>query len=374
MPKGTFSNDRDIYINESFSIKPFKPRSQDFLDSTTALYGPTKSGKSVATRYIMKLLRDHIDVAYVFCPNSAVYMNYIDPLMLHKQLVHSNMSKADKEANYDIIELKQIVELQEYKGKLYALAHNKKSLRPIYNLRPNERIDKVIRALESKYKSNLRELAHDYGKDSEKYISMCESFREDTDKNIVDLYRYHIKEHRRSFLKLTPKNSDERQIVKYLNINPKFLIIIDDCASQLKSIEKRDLFKRMFYQNRHLHVTMIICCQDDTNLPADIRKNSFNSIFTKKEVSNSNFTRSSNNFSKSTRQLANLVNEELYNEKYRMLVYIRDDPIDQVFYHYKFPIVSRFKFGSDALCDLCDELRMDTSSIDKQNMFHTKFK
>jgi hypothetical protein len=93
-------------------------------------------------------------------------------------------------------------------------------------------------------------------------------------------------------------SEDERCCLQHLHFNPRLLLIFDDCAAQLKPFFNKDVFRLLFYQNRHSFITVVLCCQDDTDLPANLRKNAFLSFFTEPVICTANFGRQANQFSK----------------------------------------------------------------------------
>ena len=116
----------------------------------------------------------------------------------------------------------------------------------------------------------------------------------------------------------------------------------------------------------------MLCCQDDTDLPTNLRKNAFTSLFTEPIVCISNFERASNQFPKATRQYVAEVVADVF-VGHRKLAYIREDDRRQNFYHLTCVEPQVFRFGSDALGDLCDAVRVEGTTMDTDNPFYQKF-
>ena len=165
---------------------------------------------------------------------------------------------------------------------------------------------------------------------------------------------------------------DERHALHYLHFNPRLLLIFDDCAAQLKPFFNKELFRKIFYMNRHSYITVIICCQDDTDLPTNLRKNAFVSVFTEPIVAVSNFERASNQFPKSIRAVVAEICPEVF-VGYRKLCFIREDDRRQHLYHATGVFPRPFAFGSDALEELCGDLRVKGAVMDRGNPYFTHF-
>ena len=87
----------------------------------------------------------------------------------------------------------------------------------------------------------------------------------------------------------------------------------------------------------------------------------------------SNFERSSNKFSKPTKQYVNEVVGEIF-RGHRKLAYIREDDRHQHFYHVQFPYPKPFHFGSRASHELCDTVQSLGVAMDKENPYFEYFK
>jgi hypothetical protein len=158
-----------------------------------------------------------------------------------------------------------------------------------------------------------------------------------------------------------------------LNFNPRLLLIFDDCAAQLKPFFNKDIFRLLFYQNRHSYITVILVCQDDTDLAANLRKNAFISFFTTGIVSSSNFERPSNKFPKDVKALVGAILPDVFQGN-RKLAYIREDDSRQNFYHVECPYPRPAMFGSQASHELCALLHSTGTTIDRENPYYEHFR
>jgi hypothetical protein len=151
------------------------------------------------------------------------------------------------------------------------------------------------------------------------------------------------------------------------------LVVFDDCAAEFKQYLRTDIFRKFFYQNRHVKLTIGICCQNENDLDTNLRKNVFLSIFTTAQTAQSYFANKSNQFTKKEINTAISASTAVF-QGYRKLAYLRDDPDDKNFYSIEAPYVEPFRFGSSALHDLCEKVKNDKGSINTSNSYYNKFK
>ena len=72
------------------------------------------------------------------------------------------------------------------------------------------------------------------------------------------------------------------------------------------------------------------------------------------------------------KQYINNVVKDLFQD-YRKLAYIREDATQQQFYYIKFSIPPTKLFGSEALHELCDEIKNDGNTMDTENPYFKVF-
>jgi len=351
-----------------------------FIDKTIAIYGPSKTGKTVITKHIMKTVNGHIEQIMVIAPSepsNRSYEGFVDPPFIHYRLylADPNNPRRDDGAKGALRFLEALWKRQEMMAAKYVKANKIDILSQLYQKLPknikseglkyieniNEKRQKVIESVCKKY-------ADDPGRREEKIKDVNEKFK----KMLNLLYKKYLTPNYESLWKYD-LSENERYSLYYLNFNPRMLIIFDDCAAQLKPFFNKDIFRLLFYQNRHSFITVILCCQDDTDLPTNLRKNAFLSFFTEPIVCSSNFERSSNKFPKSTRSYVAEISNEVF-KGHRKMAYIREDDRRQHFYHVQFPYPEPFRFGSNASHELCDNLQSDGVAMDKENPFYDTFK
>ncbi|MCE7958853.1 MAG: hypothetical protein DYH06_13110 [Acidobacteria bacterium ACB2] len=352
-----------------------------FIDRTVAIYGPSKTGKTVITKHIMKTVNGYIEQILIIAPSepsNRSYEGFVDPPFIHYRLYLADPAnpKKDDGAKGALRFLEAVWKRQEMMAAIYTRANNAEILAQLYGRLPkavrleglrhieliNQKRGRVIERVRKQYASEA-------GRREEKVKEVNEKFK----KMLVLLYKKYIAPLYEDLWGRDDLSEDERYSLYYLNFNPRLLLIFDDCAAQLKPFFNKDIFRLLFYQNRHSYITVLICCQDDTDLPTNLRKNAFVSFFTEPIVCLSNFDRPSNKFPKQTKTYVGEIIGDVF-KGHRKMAYIREDDRRQHFYHVQFPYPKPFRFGSDASHELCDAVQSVGVSMDKENPFYDRFK
>jgi hypothetical protein len=352
-----------------------------FIDRTIAIYGPSKTGKTVITKHIMNAVNGHIEQIIIIAPSepsNRSYEGFVDPPFIHYRLYLADPAnpKKDDGARGALRFLEAVWKRQEMMAAIYTRANNAAVLASLYDRLPKTaRVEgmKYIDSINVKRGRVIEQVRKQYSTDAGRCEEKVKDVNEKFKKMLVLLYKKYIAPHYEEIWEKKDLTEDERYSLTYLNFNPRLLLIFDDCAAQLKPFFNKDIFRLLFYQNRHSFITVVLCCQDDTDLPTNLRKNAFLSFFTEPIVCVSNFERTSNKFPKSTRQyVADIVNDVF--KGHRKMAYIREDDNRQHFYHVLFPYPKPFHFGSNALHELCGTVQSNGVSMDKENPYFEYFK
>ena len=184
-------------------------------------------------------------------------------------------------------------------------------------------------------------------------------------KSLTEFYKKVINRYRTSIItdiNLQKKFDDiEFKIIKCININPNFLLILDDCAYNANIWSRYSEIKEIFMNGRHHKITFMISFQDDKLLDSGLRKNAFINIFTTEIVCNAFFQRSANNFTKQEKnkmmKYAQCIfhDAKLKDKNYKKFVYIKDK--NPNVYYILADYIDDFKFGSNYLHSLCDKVK-----------------
>lgn len=369
-----------IKLRSGKVINKLKSEASLYLDKTILLYGPSGSGKTVIIKHIMYTLKNYIEQCLIMSPSEPT--NHSFEGVVPPQLLHFTFPSPDpkaKKTKKSVMEasikfLEDIWARQEMMAAIYNKANNINVLKRLYARLPNSITsdwNAVIDELDIKRSSTIKQIKKQYSSDvsyAQKEIGVV---NEKFDQLVCKIYRKIVilSADILSKMKLT---EDEMHTLTYVEFNPRMLLVFDDCAADMVEIMKSDTVKKFFYRGRHVYLTLIFSTQADTEIPANIRKNSFINFFTKGESATCNFLRASNNYSPDTKSLVNEISQTLF-EGHRKLAYIREDKKGQNFYYIEAPVHEQFMFGSNAIIELCNSVKSDGSIVDQSNPYYKKF-
>lgn len=352
-----------------------------YVDRTIAIYGPSGTGKTVITKHIMHTVQGHIEQIIVVAPSepsNRSYAGYVDSPFIHYRMFLADPSnpKKDDGPRGALRFLEAIWKRQEMMASIYTRANNPEVLATLFGRLPrNVRTEglSIIEAINTKRARVIERVRKQYAAETGRCEEKIKEVNAKFKKMLMLIYKKFIVPAYEDLWGIEDISEDERYSLAYLTFNPRLLLIFDDCAAQLKPFFSKDIFRLLFYQNRHSFITVVISCQDDTDLPANLRKNAFVSFFTEPVVCASNFERSSNKFSKPLRSYVNDIAPDVLRGN-RKIAYIREDDRRQHFYHLEVAIPRQFKFGSESLHELTVSVQNTGVSMDVENPYFSSFK
>lgn len=368
----------DLVTESGKRVPELQLHSSHFLDKVAVIFGPTRTGKTVIVKHGMKLINEHVDQVLVVSPSELSNRSYdgvVDAPLIHYRLwlPDPTNSKKDDGTKGAIRFLEALCKRQEMMASIYSKANDLKTLARLYGRLPKaDRVEglKYVELVNKKRERVVGRVRDQYGSEKAKLDEKIKEVNEKFMSMLILLYKKYIVPHYEALLARPDLTEDERYSLHYLNFNPRILIIFDDCAAELKVLFSKENFKSIFYRGRHSFISCIICCQDDTDLPTNLRKNARLSIFTEPIVASSNFDRASNKFSKQIKQYVADIVQDVF-QGHRKLAYIRDDTTQ--FYHVTATQFPTFKFGSNALQELCNTVKTTGMTIDASNPYYSAF-
>jgi len=363
------SNDEDL-------LPELKLSPAMLIDKTVVLYGETNTGKTVFVKDIMFQLQKYIEQVIIVAPtepSNRSYAGFVDSVLIHYSLsLPDPKDKRDTMAKQRMRFLENIWKRQELMASIYTRVNQVNVLASLYKrLTHAERreSDKHLATLEIKrvrVTKNLKHKIENVAFQEQQIREVNEKF----EKMLILIYKKFLSVHLTRLWLRTDITPDERFALQYLHFNPRLLLIFDDCAAELKSMVKSEVFRKLFYQNRHSYITVVICCQDGTDLPPNLRKNAFISVFTTAQVCRQYFIR--DRYPKHIIDYINGVCDRVY-INFQKMAYIREDDNKKNYYRITANLPSVFKFGSSALQELCDKVGAKETNMDKENPFYDKF-
>lgn len=349
--------------NAQSEFPDFEWSTRHYLDRTIVAYGESGTGKSTIIVHLLKTLQPHAQQIIVFSPTDPQNKTYscgIVPL----PLIHYDLT---------LEKLETIWDRQSAMAAVYARANNPEIIERVYHKCPSQRVGDFIAKANAKKTEALGLIRSQYMDEAtvnKKSEEIEKRFRE----MLTIVYKKSIFESKSRF-KTMQLTEDERFTVDYVSFNPRIVLIFDDCSAALsdKKIRRSEVFKKMFYQNRWVFMTIIIAAHNDKNLEQDIRKNCYLTIFTSKMCATAFFTNKTNAFDRDTvdksKEAIKCIDEP--QRGHRRLAYVRDENKFYVMTAKRFP---PFQFCPNIINSYCDKIKSSgTLSIDKSNQFYSHF-
>lgn len=321
------------------SVPEFEKKVDHFLNRSVILYGASNSGKSTIIRDLLYTLKPHIPNALVICPTNSLNGSYDN--IIPRQLIHPEVSEQL---------LNDVLKRQSLSVKLHNMSNDLTKLRFIYSVL-YQKDDQSLEKLEAAY-NTVRERQPSHELDSAH------------EKNLISFYKKIITKNVK-YIEQLELSEPDKLLVRNININPNFLIIIDDAAVSANKWCKYNSTKELFFNGRHHRITFMIAFQDDKPLDSMLRKNAFINIFTTEQVCNTFFNRGANNFTKKEKISAEAASAKIFGDPsniYRKLIYMRG--LEKPFSHYTAEITPDFVFGSSHLIKLCDQVSKNENELD----------
>jgi hypothetical protein len=353
-----------------------------YLDRTIAIFGASGSGKSKMVLHFMELLRPSIELALAVAttePSNNTYRGRIDAPYIHYSMFREGAAGGKKKTSPKegaINFLTAIWDRQTMVTAAYRKANNRVALARLFARLParlKEQGTQRTAALHSKRKAAVAALAVKYTVGDVAYNKAKDEIDAKCAQAMCLIWKASIALDYARLSAIEDLPEDERWCLAYLKLNPRLLLIFDDCAADLKGIARTEILRKFFYQNRHSFITVILTFQDDTDLDTNLRKNAFVSIFTDATVARSNFERGSNQFSAAMKGRVEKILPEVF-DGHRKLAFIRDDRRGVNLYHITAAETAPRLFGSAAVRELASAVGAAGGALDETNPYYSAFK
>jgi hypothetical protein len=331
-----------------------------FLDRTTIIYGESGTGKTVLIVDVLYYLKPHIDQVIVISQtdrSNHTYDSGVVPLPLIHYTITSEL-------------LNNIWERQNALAAVYTKASNIKILQKLFSKIDSETAKSTVRGISRRLSDYKREVFREEDDEisaQEKYNKM----KDECDKLLVLIYKHYINEYSSTLAKIS-LSSDEQFSLKYVNLNPRLVLIFDDVTDLLLKYKSHPVIQKLFYQGRWAYITALISCHSDKVVSPELKKNSFVNFYTEESAANAYFGRKSNDLDKDAKARAMAAIKAAFSplDKHQKLVYIREE---KKFYRYKATKRPGFKFGSPALWKYCEQVKSLPGSVNLDNKFMHEF-
>lgn len=332
-----------------------------FLDRSAILYGETGTGKSFIIVDILYQLKPYADQIIVISPTDRSNHTY-DKGLVPLPCIHYTITAKL---------LDDIWERQNAFATVYTKANKPEIIKKLFDRIQGNYIER--KAIEEAYR-RMKTYEHEIrAEEADENIikSKIADMERDCKKFILLIYKHSINANRDKLLKLQ-LSSDERFSLKYLNFNPRLVLIFDDCTDLLKKFKAHPVIQKIFYQGRWAYVTAIFAAHTDKALDPELKKNAFISIFTEESCAHAYFERKSNDLDRDAKSRATAACKAAFvpTAKHQKLAWVRDE---KKFYKFTATPHENFKFGSPIIWEYCKQIQAEAGAINTDNRFIQDF-
>lgn len=324
-----------------------------------AIYGAPSTGKTVIIKNIISILSNKFStLPIVVAPTDIGNKTYSN--ILPAQLIFHSFKFKDFEKSDASKFMKQLAKSQESMSNIESSILNEKmTMSKIFMYLPEEikeKCEKRITYLEKAKDKSENEI------NNKKY---SDDIKEENINKLYDKHEINILQVRkRAILKYydSIKNNlkdEQKQLIKHFNMRPWKVLILDDCAADLKKKFTTDEeVKKVLYNNRHFRLRTAMTFQDDTDVPPNLRKAFMGSIFTTRQAASHYFESNANGIDKETKKIAIAAIKDVFedSEKHTKLIYT--NLIKPYFFKYKFNTNAEIKIDKPTL-EFCQKISLN---------------
>lgn len=320
-----------------------------FLDKTTVIYGETGTGKSTIIVDILYELKPHVDQVIVISPMDLSNHTYSCGLIPLPCIHYAVTTKL----------LDDIWERQNALSAVYTKANRLDILQSLFDRLGLADVKRMIVGINKRRQDYEAEICGLEGRDAagDKINEMEAECR----KLIMLVYKHYIEANRAQLMGMQ-LSKDEHFALKYINLNPRLVLIFDDCTEQLKRMKSHPVIQKLFYQGRWAYITALIACHTDKSLDPELKKNSYVNIFTHESCAHAYFMRKSNDLDREAIRRADTACKSAFTplSKHQKLVWVRDE---KKFYRHIARKHDKFSFGASAIWEFCRLIASDGSNV-----------
>lgn len=325
------------------------------IDQATVICGASRTGKTVILKDMLYNLKPYIDQIIIFSQTDKQNKTFSGGIV-PSPLIHDAL---DGRLLDDIYSRQEA--LATTYNKIWEETDVIKRLMSRLNNSAAVRTKNAIDEITGKMKSMMSELSdveRDYKKVECSTIinRLCMNCIEE---NIETLNRASLDE-------------DEIFALKYYKLNPRIVILFDDCTELINKFKNHHVMNKLFYQGRHAKITTLMACHTDKVLLPEHKKNIFVTIFTDESSAFGYFDKKSTSLDpESMKESKRMIKLAFVPQlKYQKLMYIREE---KKFYKYTAKQREEFKFGSIALHSFCEKIKAESGTISRSNKFASAF-
>ncbi len=362
---------KTIKTSRGDPIHWFTKDTNNHLDKTTLIFGGTGSGKTTIIEEVLYLVKDHISNYLVIAPRTSdsAYRRKLPSRCIKEDLTKKKLQK--------------IWDRQYHVTQIYNTANDINVLESLFKKSPDRQSYVMIEAIKKKAADVIQKIDTNDGLDFGKKRSQKISVEELQTKRIKAIYKVAIRKNR-SILERMELPAHEKIALEYLDIDPRFCLIIDDCSEKfntwMKYFKKGEVnpFDSIFYKGRHNYITLIFASHDDKLVPPELRKNARVTVYTNSQALVASINKTGNGFTSKDKKDAMEYAARVFGEEkdgiktHQKLCYIREEVPP-----FKYTIANLypdFKLGGSALWNIVSRMPKKEDNLSSNPFAKDMFK
>jgi hypothetical protein len=255
---------RDLKTPGGIVVPWLEKTADNYLDKTTFLFGGSNSGKSTIIEEILYLCKDYIPNYLAIAPENS-RETYVSKLP-------SNCIKDDLTKQ----KLQQIWQRQTNATAIYKTANNPETLKRLFCKAPDRESLVAVTAIQRTALAKVSEIEQTVA-DFALRRGQINNIHVMRDKKIIAIYKKTIRQYK-DYLMKQDLTLEEKTTLNFLDFNPRFMLIIDDCSEMMKKWNnyfgknESNVFEQILYKGRHNFITLVFACHDDKLIGTELRK------------------------------------------------------------------------------------------------------
>ena len=358
----SFHDKKTIYTFDHTPIHWLEKSSANHVDKTTLIFGVSSSGKSTIINEILFLCKHYIPNYLVITPNTSsdIYRKKLPDRCIIEDLTKERLQK--------------IWNRQSHVTQIYNIANDNINLESLFMKANDRNAQIVLKTIKDKTISSINIVHNDKSLDYGQIKSQVAMIEKTKNNSIKKLYKTIIRENQSKLEKLDLTDK-EAITLKYLDVNPRLMIIIDDCSELFKGWMKlftkgeANVFESIFFKGRHNYISLVFAAHDDKFVAPELRKNARVTIFTSSSAVICSINKPQSGFSSQEKKDILKITDKIFSNKndpnankYQKLCYIKDDV--EPFRYTIANLYEDFKLGCQPLYELIDSMPKKDDNIE----------
>lgn len=343
-----FSKTEDKIETENASYTEYKFVPEEFIDRSVIWYGTSGSGKSFHLKFCLNEVKHLFPRVVLFSTTNESSDDFKD--IIHDAMIYNELTE------HKIIE---IVKAQIEMAEMYRQVNELPVLMEVFNVCASTQQKNMFNSIERALQNACAKVS---GPENIK-ASEISKLRKTVNKKLIYFLKFCIIPNRNK-IDVNKLSETAQLCVRYIDMNPRLLIIFDDCQEEVKELimkkksEVSMMFKNLFMRGRHNFITHWYTMQDDASLAPALRKNAKVSVLTQNSLAISFIGRTSNSIDPESKKLGlGLCNKLFQGENdYRKIIYFKEKTNETKFQYHTAKDPGLFRVGSVVVNEFCDEV------------------